>query len=62
MKISPHASKIDHMAIRPLYQATHVNRPTLEVRRDLVVHECEFNPEAEIDTIDFHVLYRTLAK
>lgn len=62
MNILPCASEIDYVAIRPLYHATHVNRTTLKERRNLVVHERDFNLESDIDTFKFHFLYPRLAK
>jgi hypothetical protein len=62
MSISPCASEIDHMTIRPLYQATDINWMTLEERRDLVIHERDFSLESDIDTVNFHFLYPTLEK
>lgn len=48
------------MSIRPLYQATHINRTTLEEGRGLVIHERDFGLEPDIDTVNFHFLYPTL--
>lgn len=62
MTTSLYASKVNHMAIRPFYQATDMDRPTLKERWDFVIHERSFNLESYIDTAILQVLYPTVSK